>query len=71
MFEVKNISMIYDMNTDEKMYALKGISNFRIRGLWASSDLPEAEKVRLCTVYRHLRHRQRETWNITGSLLRI
>ena len=24
MFEVKNISMIYDMNTDEKMYALKG-----------------------------------------------
>ena len=24
MFEVKNISMIYDMNTDEKMYALGG-----------------------------------------------
>ena len=24
MFEVKNISMIYDMDTDEKMYALKG-----------------------------------------------
>jgi len=24
LFEVKNISMIYDMNTDEKMYALKG-----------------------------------------------
>ena len=25
MFEVKNISMIYDMNTDEKMYALKKV----------------------------------------------
>ena len=24
MFEVKNISMIYDMNTDEKLYALNG-----------------------------------------------
>ena len=24
MFEIKNISMIYDMDTDEKMYALKG-----------------------------------------------
>ncbi len=25
MFEIKNISMIYDMDTDEKMYALNGI----------------------------------------------
>ena len=25
MFEVKDLSMIYDMNTDSKTYALKGI----------------------------------------------
>lgn len=25
MFEIKNLSMIYDMNTDEKMYALNGV----------------------------------------------
>ena len=34
MFEVKNISMIYDMNTDEKMYALKGFNlNLPDKGL--------------------------------------
>ncbi len=34
MFEVKNISMIYDMNTDEKMYALKGFDlNLPDKGL--------------------------------------
>lgn len=26
MFEIKNVSMIYDMNSDEKMYALNGFS---------------------------------------------
>lgn len=25
MFEIKNVSMIYDMNSDEKMYALNGV----------------------------------------------
>ncbi|MBO4787710.1 MAG: ATP-binding cassette domain-containing protein, partial [Lachnospiraceae bacterium] len=25
MFTIKNLSMIYDMDTDEKMYALKGL----------------------------------------------
>lgn len=26
MFEIKNVSMIYDMNSDDKMYALNGLS---------------------------------------------
>lgn len=34
MFEIKNISMIYDMNTDEKMYALNGFDlNLPDKGL--------------------------------------
>ena len=26
MFEIKNVSMIYDMNSDDKMYALNNIN---------------------------------------------
>ncbi|MBP5489742.1 MAG: ABC transporter ATP-binding protein [Lachnospiraceae bacterium] len=34
MFDIKNLSMIYDMDTDEKMYALKGLDvKFPDRGL--------------------------------------
>ena len=47
MFEVNNISMIYDMDTDEKMYALGGFDlELPDKGLIRISGPREAARTR-------------------------
>ena len=33
MFEVQDLSMIYDVNTDEKMYALKKVKSVNLKNM--------------------------------------